>query len=76
MIWAQGFSIVKFPLKWRLVSGVLVAAAAMLLFSFVDGKDDYWSMIFVGLIIGGGGKSQSRHPLHLCAHVTCGQVGR
>ncbi|KAL7417328.1 major facilitator superfamily domain-containing protein [Mrakia frigida] len=49
---AQAIPLTKFPLRWRLISGVLLGAGSSVLFSFVDDAKDFWPLIFPGLVVG------------------------
>ncbi|EED82827.1 predicted protein [Postia placenta Mad-698-R] len=45
----------KFPLKWIIIGGELLAIAGTILLPFAETKEDYWRFAFPGFILGTAG---------------------
>jgi len=58
MVGASKIAFKRFSLRMRLVGGALFAAAGSVMFSFVRRDDQYFPLVFPGLIIGSSGKFQ------------------
>lgn len=58
MVGASKISFKRFPLRWRLVGGALFAAGGSVMFSFVRRDDQYFPLVFPGLIVGSSGECE------------------
>ncbi|KAL7416396.1 major facilitator superfamily-domain-containing protein [Mrakia frigida] len=59
MVVASKISFKRFSLRMRLVGGALFAAGGSIMFSFVRRDDQYFPLVFPGLIVGSSGNSIS-----------------